>query len=112
MRRDVSTWFGFTTALGDLDKAALTIQLEDLIEAPGFTGKTPGGPSRWSKGDDAAWFPLRAELVVEVGYDQVTGNRFRHGTTLLRWRPDKSPAQCKMDQLAYELRPSELAALL
>jgi ATP-dependent DNA ligase len=50
--------------------------------------------------------------VVEVLYDQVTGHRFRHGTKLLRWRPDKAPAQCRMDQLAYELRPAELATVI
>lgn len=53
--------------------------------------------------------PLRPELVVEVLYDQLTGDRFRHGTKLLRWRPDKAPAQCTMDQLIHELRPAELA---
>ena len=51
------------------------------------------------------------ELVVEVRYDQVTGRRFRHGTALLRWRPDKAPEQCKFEQLAPELRPSEIAEL-
>jgi ATP-dependent DNA ligase len=50
-------------------------------------------------------------MVVEVLYDQVTGQRFRHGTKLLRWRPDKAPRQCTMEQLVYELRPAELATL-
>jgi ATP-dependent DNA ligase len=49
--------------------------------------------------------------VVEVLYDQITGARFRHGTRLLRWRPDKAPAQCTMDQLVYELRPAKLVTL-
>ena len=61
-------------------------------ERPGFTGKAPGGPSRWNNGEESEWEPLRSELVVEVLYDQVTGARFRHGTRLLRWRPDKAPA--------------------
>jgi ATP-dependent DNA ligase len=82
-----------------------------LIEAPGFTGKAPGGPSRWNDGKENEWEPLRPELIVEVLYDQVTGDRFRHGTKLLRWRPDKAPSQCRMDQLIHELRPAELATL-
>jgi ATP-dependent DNA ligase len=95
----------FTSGLAGEDRVALTSQLEGLVDPPGFTGKAPGGPSRWS----ADWKPLRAELVVEVLYDQVTDQRFRHGTRLLRWRPDKAPRQCRMDQLQRELRPSELA---
>ena len=55
---------------------------------------------------------FRPELVVEVRYDQVTDRRFRHGTQILRWRPDKAPAQCRMDQLARELKPAELEELL
>lgn len=102
---------GFTSALGKEDRAALTPRLEALIEPPGFTGKAPGGPSRWSNGRDSEWFPLRPELVVEVRFDQVTGERFRHGTGLVRWRPDKAPSQCRMDQLHYALRPSQLADL-
>ena len=52
--------------------------------------------------------PLKPELVVEVRYDHVTGDRFRHGTGFLRWRPDKAPRQCTLEQLAPELRPSQL----
>jgi ribonuclease-3 len=79
---------------------------------PGFTGDAPGGQSRWATERSTAWQPLRPELVVEVRYDQVTGCRFRHGTTFLRWRPDKAPGQCRMDQLARELKPAELEELL
>ena len=102
---------GFTSGIAAAERLALADKLEPLIEAPGFTGKAPGGPSRWNNGEESKWEPLRNELVVEVLYDQVTGARFRHGTRLLRWRPDKSPAQCTMDQLVYELRPAELATL-
>jgi ATP-dependent DNA ligase len=102
---------GFTSALGGADRPALTRRLEALLEPPGFTGKAPGGPSRWNKSEETPWHPLRPELVVEVRYDQVTGERFRHGTGLVRWRPDKAPRQCRMDQLQYELRPSQLADL-
>jgi ATP-dependent DNA ligase len=94
-----------------VDRPELTTRLEKLIEAPGFSGDAPGGPSRWANARSAEWQPLKSELVVEVRYDQVTGRRFRHGTGFLRWRPDKSPRQCTFDQLAPELRPSELAQM-
>jgi ATP-dependent DNA ligase len=102
---------GFTSALKAEDRLELTERLEALTEPPGFTGDAPGGPSRWANARSAEWQPLRPKLVVEVRYDQVTGRRFRHGTGLLRWRPDKVPAQCTFDQLAPELRPSELKQL-
>jgi len=90
---------GFTATLPARDKPVLTRSLEALVEPPGFTGRAPGGPSRWSTERTGEWQPLRPELVVEVRYDQVTAGRFRHGTTLLRWRPDKAPRQCGFDQL-------------
>ena len=90
---------GFTATFPARDKPALTAPVEQLIEPPGFTGRAPGGPSRWSTERTGDWHPLRPELVVEVRYDHVTDNRFRHGTTLLRWRPDKAPRQCTFDQL-------------
>ena len=102
---------GFTSAIPAADRPALTKKLEKLIEPPGFTGDAPGGPSRWNNGRTTQWQPLKSELVVEVRYDQVTGRRFRHGTGFLRWRPDKDPKQCTFDQLAPELRPSELKEL-
>ena len=102
---------GFTSALKEQDRLALTQQLEGLVGPPGFTGNAPGGPSRWNTARSMEWEPLRHELVVEVRYDQVTGRRFRHGTGFLRWRPDKDAKQCSFDQLAPELRPSELAEL-
>ena len=90
---------GFTSTIDRRERASLTRRLESLIAPPGFTGKAPGGPSRWSTNRTAAWQPLRPELVVEVRYDHVSGERFRHGTTLLRFRPDKAPTQCRMDQI-------------
>ncbi|HEU5286652.1 MAG TPA: ATP-dependent DNA ligase [Sphingomicrobium sp.] len=102
---------GFTSAIAARDRPALTDRLEALIGPLGFTGNAPGGPSRWATARSTAWEPLRPELVVEVRYDQVTGRRFRHGTGFVRWRPDKDPRQCTFDQLAPELRPSELAEL-
>jgi ATP-dependent DNA ligase len=94
---------GFTASISDIDKPALTARLEKLVASPGFTGDAPGGPSRWSNERSADWQPLRPKLVVEVLYDHVTGRRFRHGTKLERWRPDKAPKQCTFDQLP---RPS------
>jgi ATP-dependent DNA ligase len=91
---------GFCSGLKDEDKPALTKKLEALIKAPGFTGRAPGGPSRWSTERSGEWQPLKPKLVVEVSYDHFTGGRFRHGTSLIRWRPDKAPPQCKMDQVA------------
>jgi ATP-dependent DNA ligase len=102
---------GFTSAIPAKDRPALTKKLEKLIEPPGFTGSAPGGPSRWNTERTAQWQPLKPLLVVEVRYDQVTSRRFRHGTGFVRWRPDKAPRQCTFEQLAPELRPSELAEL-
>ena len=90
---------GFTSGIKDADKASLTKKLEPLIKPPGFTGKAPGGPSRWSTERSAEWQPLAPKLVIEVQYDHFTGGRFRHGTRFLRWRPDKKPSQCKLDQV-------------
>jgi ATP-dependent DNA ligase len=93
---------GFTSTISAAERPALTARLEGLVGPPGFTGRAPGGPSRWSTERSGEWEPLRHELVVEVRYDHVTGDRFRHGTKLLRWRPDKAPRQCTFEQI----RPS------
>ncbi|TPL07201.1 ATP-dependent DNA ligase [Mesorhizobium sp. B2-4-14] len=90
---------GFTSTIARDDRAGLTRKLEKLRGGPGFTGKAPGGPSRWSTERSGEWEALRPELVVEVRFDHVTGNRFRHGTKLLRWRPDKAPRQCTFEQI-------------
>ena len=93
---------GFTSAIPADERAALTRKLEAMVEPPGFTGRAPGGPSRWSTERSTEWEPLRPELVIEVRYDHFTAGRFRHGTKLLRWRPDKAPRQCKMKQVEQE----------
>lgn len=90
---------GFCSGLKTAERPALTKKLEALKGGSGFTGKAPGGPSRWSTKRSTEWEPLDPKLVVEVSYDHVTGGRFRHGTSLLRWRPDKAPRQCTMEQL-------------
>jgi ATP-dependent DNA ligase len=95
---------GFTSAFADEDKPALTRRLKKLIKPPGFTGNAPGGPSRWSTRRTAEWQPLAPELVVEVTYDHVTAGRFRHGTDLIRWRPDKVPKQCLLAQILQSKR--------
>ena len=102
---------GFTSAIPARERSRLTKDLQKLIAPPGFTGNAPGGPSRWNTERTTQWEPLKPELVVEVRYDQVTSRRFRHGTGFLRWRPDKDPRQCTFDQLAPELKPSELKEL-
>lgn len=91
---------GFTSGLAAVDKAALTHRLETLAGGSGFTGAAPGGPSRWSDERSSQWEPVAPEMVVEVSFDHVSGDRFRHGTRLLRFRPDKAPKQCRMDQIA------------
>jgi ATP-dependent DNA ligase len=101
---------GFTSTIPSSTKKALTLNLEKLVAPPGFTGNAPGGPSRWSTGRSAQWQPVKPELVVEVRYDHFTGHRFRHGTKLLRWRPDKSPRQCTMDQVTQ--KTADLTRLL
>jgi ATP-dependent DNA ligase len=99
---------GFTSSIPRQERKALTQKLEKLIAPPGFTGKAPGGPSRWSTDRSTEWQPLKPRLVVEVRYDHVTGDRFRHGTKLLRWRPDKDPRQCTFEQLRGPARTPQL----
>lgn len=90
---------GFCSGIKTCERGELTRRLEKLIETPGFTDQAPGGHSRWSTKRSAEWEPLKPALVVEVSYDHFTGGRFRHGTSLLRWRPDKAPTQCTMEQI-------------
>ena len=101
---------GFTATIANKDRAALTAKLGALVSPPGFTGKAPGGPSRWSTERTEQWQPVKPKLVVEVTYDQVTGNRFRHGTKLVRFRPDKAPRQCTLEQIAPPAKPVKLFA--
>lgn len=95
---------GFTSNIPNDQKADVTEKLERLIKPPGFTGQAPGGPSRWSTERSAQWEPLATKLVVEVRYDHFSGGRFRHGTSFLRWRPDKAPRQCTLAQVEAEER--------
>ena len=95
---------GFTSAFKANEKRELTKTVEPLIQPPGFTGNAPGAPSRWSTERSADWHPLRTKLVVEVQYDHFTGGRFRHGTKILRWRPDKLPEQCTFEQVRRPIK--------
>ncbi len=72
--------------------------------------RLPGATSRWNRGKDLSWEPLRPERVVEVAYDHLQGDRFRHGTTFVRWRDDKQPADCRYDQLEASA-PYEIAKI-
>ena len=90
---------GFSSSFKADEKAALTRKIEKLKGGKGFTGRAPGGPSRWSTERSAEWEPLKPSLVVEVEYDHFSQGRFRHGTKVTRWRPDKAAKQCTMDQL-------------
>jgi ATP-dependent DNA ligase len=115
---------GVTSSFSWDRRAALTAELEPLREnavdahpwgdwaewaaaAEASGQRVPGATSRWNRGKDLSWEALRPERVAEVAYDHLQGDRFRHGTTFKRWRPDKSPAECRYDQLeetpAYEI---------
>src|SRR3546814_13181027 len=98
---------GFTSAFPTAERMALAKKVKSHEDGPGFTGKAPGGPSRWNPDKSGDYIPLKHALVAEVIYDQVSSDRFRHGTKLLRWRPDKAPAQCTRDQLIHEVRSEE-----
>jgi len=101
---------GFTSAFTREQRRELTKKFEALRKPPGFNGNAPGGPSRWSTERTGKWEPVAPKIVVEVAYDHFTGSRFRHGTKIIRWRSDKDPRQCTMDQVEH--REGKLLALL
>ena len=94
---------GFSSAIKAKDKPALTDKLEAVKSDRSFTGNAPGGPSRWSTKRSSEWQPVKPKYVVEVSYDHFTGGRFRHGTSILRWRPDKKPRQCTFEQVDQKI---------
>jgi ATP-dependent DNA ligase len=103
---------GFCSAFSAEEKRNLLERLRPHIGEPGFTGSAPDAtPSRWSRDPerDRSYVKLKHDLVIEVGFDQVTSGRIRHGTRPLRWRTDKAPRQCTMEQLAT---PDRALALL
>jgi ATP-dependent DNA ligase len=95
---------GFVGSMSAQERKRAAELLKPIVEPPGFTGNAPGGPSRWRRAANAEWFPVKPKVVVEVSFDHVTARRFRHATRLLRWRDDKAPRQCTIDQL---LDPTE-----
>ncbi|HEU5337089.1 MAG TPA: ATP-dependent DNA ligase, partial [Terriglobales bacterium] len=90
---------GFTSSFNAQQRQKLKGIVEPLIGPPGFTGKAPGGLSRWSTRRSMEWQPLQPKLVCEVRYDHFSGGRFRHGTRFLRWRPEKRPEDCTFMQV-------------
>jgi len=102
---------GFSSGIKAKDKPCLTDKLEALKQNRSFTGNAPGGPSRWSTKRSSEWQPVKPKYVVEVSYDHFTGGRFRHGTSILRWRPDKRPAQCTFEQVDQKIDRSLLSKL-
>jgi ATP-dependent DNA ligase len=110
---------GVTSAFTAARRKELAVELEPLREGAAaahpwrdwaeFSGeqRMPGATSRWNRGKDLSWEPLRLERVCEVAYDHLQGDRFRHATVFQRWRPDKPPQECRYDQLeetaAFEL---------
>jgi ATP-dependent DNA ligase len=103
-------YVGFTSGFSAAEKRKLFKQLQATKTEVSFTGRAPGGPSRWNRNKETAWVAVEPKLVLEVEFDHVTGDRFRHGTRPLRFRPDKAPRQCTLDQIVTENR--EAAVLL
>jgi ATP-dependent DNA ligase len=103
---------GFTSSFNAEQRSELKKVVEPQLGAPGFSGRAPGGPSRWSTKRSTEWQPLKPKLVCEVQYDRFSGGRFRHGTKFLRWRPEKKPQQCTFEQVKPRAKgqPLELAS--
>jgi len=102
---------GFTSSFTADQRVALKKVVEPLRGGTGFTGRAPGGPSRWATERSAEWVRLKPTLVCEVAYDHFSGGRFRHGTKFLRWRPDKAPEQCTLEQVQPRKRGRGLEKL-
>jgi ATP-dependent DNA ligase len=96
-------FIGHTSSIKKSDREELTKKLEAMRGENPFQVRVPGGPSRWSTERSGEWEPVRPELVCEVEFDYFSQGRFRHGSKFLRWRPDKAPEQCTMEQV----RPRE-----
>lgn len=107
-------YIGHTSSIKKSDRAALTKKLEAMKGENRFEVRVPGGPSRWATEKTGEWTPVEPSLVCEVEFDYFSQGRFRHGSKFLRWRPDKKPKQCTMEQVKPEIRnqkPEELGGL-
>ncbi|MCS3893382.1 ATP-dependent DNA ligase [Bradyrhizobium japonicum USDA 38] len=102
---------GFSSGIKTKDKLGLTDKLETERQVRSFTGNAPGGPSRWSTKRSSEWQAVKPKYVVEVSYDHFTGGRFRHGTSILRWRPDKKPTQCTFEQVSQRIDRKLMSSL-
>jgi ATP-dependent DNA ligase len=89
---------GFVGSMSAAERARAKELLAPIVGEPGFTGARPGGVSRWGS-RETEWHPVKSRVVVEVQFDRVTGSRFRHGAKFVRWRPDKDPRACTMEQM-------------
>lgn len=105
---DDLAFVGHCSGFPDVDRVDIFERFQELVADESFGGavRVPGAISRWSAGKDLDWTPVRPGVVVEVSYDQLEGNRFRHATRFHRWRPDKEPEDCTMDQLERPEGPS------
>ncbi len=93
-------YVGHTSSFKAPERRDLLRELRPLEGGHCFgAGRSPGGPSRWTGGRDVSWVPLEPKLVCEVSYDKVQGDRIRHAATFVRWRPEKPPGECSLDQL-------------
>lgn len=94
-------FIGHCSGFPNADRVEIYDRFVELRSEESFdeAARAPGGPSRWSAGKDSSWTPVQPGVVVEVSYDQLEGDRFRHATRFHRWRPDKDAAACTMDQL-------------
>ncbi len=101
---------GFTSSFSVDQREELKRLLRPYMGGTGFTGRAPGGPSRWSTERSGQWERLAPKLVCEVQYDHFSGDRFRHGTKFLRWRPEKRPEQCTFEQA--KIKPAKLGDVL
>jgi len=99
-------YVGHTSAFAAKERIRVREELAPLEGGRSFReGRSPGGPSRWSGGKEIEWVPLEPSLVCEVRYDRMQGDRFRHATRLLRWRPDRDPRSCTFEQVSLPRRP-------
>lgn len=93
-------YVGHTSSFKAAQRRELLARFREIEGGPSFgRGRSPGGPSRWSRGRETAWFPVDPVSVCEVSFDRLLGGRFRHGATFVRWRPERDPMECRFDQL-------------